>query len=53
MSTESELVKALRQAVDGEKRFGIRSDCQDELEARWSGVVSLLARLIMELKKKK
>lgn len=53
MSIESELVKALRFAVDGEKRFGIRDDCQKDLDLRWSIVIDLLAQLIAQVKKVK
>ena len=53
MATESELIAALRHAVDGEKRFGIREDCKVDVEARWSHVVALIARLIAEVKRKK
>lgn len=45
MSLESDLVKAFRHAVDGEKRFGIRDDCKEDMEGRWAQVVELLKQL--------
>ncbi len=45
MSLESELIAAFRFAVDGEKRFGIREDCREEMESRWAAVIALIAKL--------
>ena len=39
------LREALKKAIDGERRFGIREDARPELDARWDEVVSLIERL--------
>jgi len=41
----ADLIAAFRHAVDGEHRFGIRSDTQDEMVKRWSRVLELLEQL--------
>lgn len=43
--TRTELREALKSAVNGEQRFGIREDCRPELDARWDRVIELLERL--------
>lgn len=40
-----ELREALKFAVNGEHRFGIRDDCRAELDQRWDKVVALLEQL--------
>lgn len=45
MSIESDLIKAFRHATDGERRFGLRDDCKEDMEARWLVVIDLLKQL--------
>jgi hypothetical protein len=37
-----QLREALKKAIDGERRFGIREDARVELDTRWDEVVSLI-----------
>ena len=43
--TRTELREALKHAVDGEHRFGIRGDCRPELDQRWDKALDLLEKL--------
>ena len=42
IALRAELVRALRDAVRAEVRYGAREDCQQTLEDRWLAVVSLI-----------
>lgn len=48
-----QLADAFRLAVDGEHRFGNRSDVRPELEARWLRVVDLVEQLCRPTKRSK
>lgn len=45
LQTRTELREALKNAVDGEHRFGIREDCRPELNQRWERVMDLIEKL--------
>jgi hypothetical protein len=40
-----QLRDALKHAIDGERRFGIREDARPELDSRWDAVVKLIEAL--------
>lgn len=40
-----QLREALKKAIDGERRFGIREDARSELDTRWDEVVHLIEGL--------
>lgn len=42
----AELIQALRHAVDGEQRFGQRTEVREELDARWNDALSLLEQWV-------
>lgn len=42
MPSDAELMAALRHAVQGEIRYGIREDCRAEIETRWAKVIEAL-----------
>lgn len=43
--TRMELREAIKSAVSGEQRFGIREDCRPELDQRWERVMDLIEQL--------
>ncbi len=45
LQTRAELREAIKSAVTGEQRFGIREDCRPELDQRWEKVMDLIEKL--------
>ena len=43
--TRTELREAIKSAVTGEQRFGIREDCRPDLDQRWERVIALIEKL--------
>lgn len=40
------LKEALRMAVDGEQRYGIREEARPELDKRWDRVIDLMLQVL-------
>ena len=40
-----QLREALKKAIDGERRFGIREDARPELDTRWDEVIAAMEAL--------
>ena len=41
-----QLREALKKAIDGERRFGIREDARPELDTRWDEVIAAMEALL-------
>lgn len=45
----AELRAALKAAVDGEQRFGMRVDVRPELDSRWDRVIDAIEKLCLKM----
>lgn len=41
-----QLREALKKAIDGERRFGVREDARLELDTRWDEVIAAMEALL-------